>query len=87
LATYLYTDGSSSTDKWFVVPNGTAELNSLNTNWGAVFRLSDGTVKSTTATTVIQSSNKYTVPTFTFSVSFISVIDENGNVESILYPA
>ena len=87
MATHLNTDGSSSTDKWFVVPNSTTQLNNLNTNWGAVFRLSDGRVNETTATTVIQSSNKYTVPTFNSAVSFINCIDENRNVVSILYPA
>ena len=86
MATHLDTNGSSSTDKWFVVPNSTTELNSLNTDWGAVFRLSEGRVNETTATTVIQSSNTYTVPTFNFAVSFINCIDENRNVVSILYP-
>lgn len=87
MATHLNTNGSSSTDKWFVVPNTTTQLDSLNTKWSAVFRLSDGTVNSTTATTVILSSNTYTVPTFNSAVSFINKIDENGNVVSILYPS
>lgn len=87
MATHLNTDGSSSTDKWFVVPNSTTYLDSLNTNWSAVFRLSDGRVNETTATTVIQSSNNYTVPTFNSAVSFINCIDENRNVVSILYPS
>lgn len=87
MATHLNTNGSSSTDYWFVVPNSTTQLDSLNTNWGAVFRLGDGTVNSTTATTVIRSSNHNTVPTFNSAVSFISRIEENGDVGSILYPA
>lgn len=86
MATNLNNDGSSSTNKWFVVPNSTTYLNSLNTNWSAVFRPSDVSVNETTATTVTQSSNRNTVPTFTSAVSCINRIDENGNVVSVLYP-
>lgn len=87
MVTHLNTDGTSSTNYYFVEPGNTTTLTDSNTNWNAVQKLdSNSTINSTTAITVVQTSNTSTVPTFTSAVSLISYIDENGNVSSILYP-